>query len=291
MLGGIDVHHRAASGHGRHAVRHEFAAHHQQSGRPRAADELVRREEDRVLVRRLRDALGGVHLDVDVRRARSEVPEGQRAVLVQQRGDAVGVRHDAGHVGRRREAADLERPVGVLLQLLGKLNLIDVPVGVLVDRDDVGDRLAPRQLVGVMLERPDEHDRSLVRRDLRGEVVAIIEFGGDPQSHDPDQFVDSTGAARAGKDHDRLVIATNGVADEGSSVLAQPRGLEPSAACLGVGVGVARQHLISDELLDEGQAPPGRRVVGVRHPARAIRTRHHLVVADHGRADPFDERG
>ena len=40
---------------------------------------------------------------------------------------------------------------------------VDVAVGVLADRDDVGDRLAPGQLVGVVLVRPDEHDRPLGR--------------------------------------------------------------------------------------------------------------------------------
>ena len=85
--------------------------------------------------------------------------------------------------------ADLEFAVGVLLQLNGELGLVDVPVGILVDGHDVGDRLAPRQFVGVVLERPDEHHRALLCRDLRGEVVAVIEFGGDPQTHDPDEFV------------------------------------------------------------------------------------------------------
>ena len=36
---------------------------------------------------------------------------------------------------------------------------VDVAVGVLRDRDDVGDRLAPRHLVGVVLVGTDEHDR------------------------------------------------------------------------------------------------------------------------------------
>ena len=39
-------------------------------------------------------------------------------------------------------------------------------------------------------------------------------------------------------------------------VLAQPRGLQAGAAGLGVRVGVERQHLVADEVLDEGQRAP-----------------------------------
>ena len=53
----------------------------------RAADELVRGEEDRVLVGHRVLVPPGVHVDVDVRRCGGEVPEGQGAVLVEQRGD------------------------------------------------------------------------------------------------------------------------------------------------------------------------------------------------------------
>ena len=89
-----------------------------------------------------------------------------------------------------RERPDLERPVGVPLQLGGELGLVDVPVGVLADRDDVGDRLAPGELVGVVLEGADEDDRPLGRRDLGGEVVAVVELGRDAQAEDADELVD-----------------------------------------------------------------------------------------------------
>ena len=48
------------------------------------------------------------------------------------------------------------------LELLLEHRHVDVAVAVLGDRHDVADRLAPRQLVGVVLERADEHDRPLV---------------------------------------------------------------------------------------------------------------------------------
>jgi hypothetical protein len=57
-----------------------------------------------------------------------------------------------------------------------------VPVGVLADGDDVGDRLAPGQLVGVVLEGADEDDRPLSRRDLLAQVVAVVEVARDAQA-------------------------------------------------------------------------------------------------------------
>ena len=121
VLDRVDVHDRAAAGHDRHPVGHQLAAHHQHAGRPGTADELVRREEDRVLVGRGVDAVGRVHVDVDVRRARGEVPEGQGPVGVQQRRDAERVGDDPGHVAGGGERTDLQRPVGVLLELGGEL--------------------------------------------------------------------------------------------------------------------------------------------------------------------------
>ena len=91
------------------------------------------------------------------------------------------------------------------------------------------------------------------------------------------------GAARAAEHHDRLVVAADGVADDPPRVLAQPGGLQAGAARLGVGVGVGRQHLVADEVLDEAQAAARRGVVGVRHPARAVGALHDLVVTDDGR--------
>ena len=58
-----------------------------------------------------------VHLDVDVGRGAGEVPERQRPVAVEQVGDGAGVGHDARHVRRGGERADLQRPVGVAIEL------------------------------------------------------------------------------------------------------------------------------------------------------------------------------
>jgi hypothetical protein len=73
--------------------------------------------------------------------------------IAQERRDRRGVGEDAGDVGGRGEGADLQRALVVLLQLGAQLVEVHSPVDVLVDHHDVGDRLPPRQLVGVVLER------------------------------------------------------------------------------------------------------------------------------------------
>ena len=129
-------------------------------------------------------------------------------------------------------------------QLGGEFCLVDVTVGVLVDGDHVGDGLAPGQLVGVVLEGPDEHDRTLRRRNRSCQVVAVLEVGGDPQAEDADQLVDGCGRPGAGEDDDSLGVAADCPVDDLAGVLAQPARLEAGAAGLGVGVGVAGEHLV-----------------------------------------------
>ncbi len=119
------------------------------------------------------------------------------------------------------------------------------------------------------------------RRDRIAEVVAVVQLGGDAQAEDADELVDRARAARAGEDHDRLVVAVHRVANDPAGVLAQAGRLQAGSARLGVGVRVARQHLVADEVLDEAKRPAGRRVVGVGDPTRPVRPGHDLVVADH----------
>ena len=64
---------------------------------------------------------------------------------------------------------------------------VDVAVGVLGDGDDVGDRFSPRDLVRVVLERADEHHRPVRERDVVGEVVPVVEVGGQPEVQDADR--------------------------------------------------------------------------------------------------------
>ena len=216
---------------------------------------LCGRQEDRVLVRQRVVAARRRPLDRDVRRGRREVPERERAVAVQQVGDRARVRDDARHVAGGRERADLERARLVRRELQLELGEVDVAVGVLADHDHVGDRLAPRQLVGVVLERPDEHHRALLRRDVAGRSYESSRSAGIRRFEDPDQLVDRGRRAGAAEDHDRLVVTADRVVDDPPRVLAQAGRLQPGAARLGVRVRVPRQHLVADEVLDEARAP------------------------------------
>ena len=180
VLAGRDEEHGAAAGLRGHAVREERGLGHEHAGGARSADELVRREEDGVLVA-VAAVAGRVHVDGDVGSRRGEVPERERAVAVQERRDGDGVRGDAGDVGRRGEAADAQRAVRVGDELALEVREVDVAVGVGVDGDHVGDGLAPRELVGVVLEGPDEHHGPLVGGDLRAEAVARVEVRGEPE--------------------------------------------------------------------------------------------------------------
>src|SRR5215468_10175161 len=129
VLGLVDVRHRAAAGTRRYGVAQQVALGDQHARGARTADELVRRDEHRVLLGTVA-AVSAVHLDRDVRPGGRVVPERVRAVAVQQRRDRAGVARDPGDVRRRREAADLERPAGVAHQLALEVLEIDVAVGV-----------------------------------------------------------------------------------------------------------------------------------------------------------------
>ena len=51
-------------------------------------------------------------------------------------------------------------------------------------------------------------------------------------------------------------VAADGLVDDPPRVLAQAGGLQPGARRLGVGVRVAGQHLVADEVLDEAEGAP-----------------------------------
>ena len=72
---------------------------------------------------------------------------------------------------------------------------VDAALRVLADGDDLGDRLAPGQLVGVVLVGPDEDHRSL----------AALE----PQH--ADELVDGPGRAGAAEDDDVVGAAVDGL--------------------------------------------------------------------------------
>jgi hypothetical protein len=289
VLGLVDVRHRTAAGTRRDGVAQQVALGDQHAGGARAADELVRRDEHRVLCGTVACGVAAVHLDRDVRPGGRVVPERVRAVAVQQLRDRAGVARDPGDVRRRREAADLARSVGVARQLALEVLEIDVAVGVLADHADLGDRLAPRQLVRVVLERADEHDRPLVERDLTRQAVANVEIARDPQVEDVDQLVDRAGRSRAGEDHQIVGAAADRAVDDRPGVLAERGGLPAGARALGVRVGVERHHLVAQEVLDELERAPRRGVIRIRHAPAAVRPVEHVISADDRAADGLDQ--
>jgi hypothetical protein len=105
---------------------------------------------------------------------------------------------------------------------------VDLAVVVLRDRDEVRNRFAPRQLVGVVLVRADEHDRPLARRDPRRQVVAVVEIGRQAEVQDVDELVDRARGARAAEDH-RVIrrVRAQRRSDDLAGLLAEARRLEP----------------------------------------------------------------
>ena len=141
-----------------------------------------------------------VHLDRHVRCRRGEVPErecpvpwSRRAAL---RVGEMPVTLDAAQNEPIRAAGRHSASSSAL-----ELGQVDVAVGVLVDRHDVGDGLPPGQLVAVVLVRADEDHRPLVARDAGAQVPAVVEVGGEPQVQDVDHPVDRRRGARAAEDH------------------------------------------------------------------------------------------
>ena len=153
---------RPAGRHRRHRGSQQPTLGNEHAGCPGTAGKLVRREKDGVLVCELSvgDRRHGIHLDRQIGPGRRVIEEREGAVAMERDRDAVDVGDDARDVGGSREAAELAGSVGVAAQFVIEVVDVDPAVGVLRDRDDVHGRLAPRQLVGVVFVRPDEHDGS-----------------------------------------------------------------------------------------------------------------------------------
>ena len=254
VVAGIDVGDRSTTRGGRHAVREQVAARGEYPRRAGAADELVRADEDRILVVQLSPVARamGRQFDVHVRCGSPEIPERSRAESVEQDGDCTGVADDPGDIRCRREASDLQFAAGVPGEFSFERREVDPPVGILGDRHHVGDGLAPRQLVGMVLVRPDEHDRALGRGDPGQEVVAIIEVRRQAEVQYVDQLVDRPGGPRTAED-DRVVVrvAAKRVTNDRPRVLTEPRRLESCATRFGMRVGIQRQDGRPDVVLDK----------------------------------------
>ena len=178
------------------------------------------------------------------------------------------------------------RSIGMADQFAFEMVEADVPIGVLVDDHDVGDRFTPRQLVRVVLVRPDEDDGTLVGRDRISEVVAIVERRRDLQAEHAEQLRDGVGGAAAAEDHSVFVVRrADAASDDLPRFFSQPRGLQAGAGRFGVGVRVQREHHRADVVLDEAERPTGRGVVRVDDRPRTVRAVDDVITADHGLAD------
>ena len=154
MLLGVHVHHRAAAGHVRHPVGQQLAAHDEHARCAGSADELVRARRTRVLVRRRVPPHRG-------RSSRCRRTERRR------RSPRTTVRRGGARVWRcrrcPRDPGDIATPprtsrssaAGRRTFQLGSRSAESMcPSASSGMRDDVGDRFTPRQLIGVVLERP-----------------------------------------------------------------------------------------------------------------------------------------
>jgi hypothetical protein len=164
-----------------------------------------------------------------------------------------------------------------------------VPVGVGADDHHIGDRLPPGQFVGVVLVRPDEHHRPLSGRDLVHQPVAPRGPIGDPQFENADELADCRRGAGPAEDHQVLFAAADRVVDNLPGVFPQSAGGQAGAGALGVGIGVTRQHMVADHVLDEIQRAARGRVVGISNAPWPIRAVEHLALADDAGPDTLQQ--
>ena len=209
---------------------------------------------------------------------------------MQHGGDGTAVGQDPGHVRGRRKAADQQRAARETGQLAFEVGQVDMPVGVFADNDDVGNRLTPGQLVGMMLIGPDEHDGTLRFRDPRGEAETFIQPGRDAQFQNADQLVHRCRRPGPAEDDQVIVCAADRLPDDPAGVLTQPRRLQSRRRALGMGIRIARQNRIVDEVLDEVQCPSRRGVVRIRDAAGAERPVDQLALPDDAPPDPLEQR-
>ena len=275
VFGRADEQDRSAARHRRYLVSKQRALGDQDTRCPGATDELMGRDEHRVLVGEvpIRDRRRRVHVDREVRSRSRVVEAGERAMPVKGDRDPVHVAHDSRHVRRGGEAADLDGAPGVAAQFVLELGEIDRAGGVLADRDEISRRLSPREFVGVVLVGPDEHHRP----------VPWI------QRQQAAQLVDRAGRAGAAEDDHVIFAAVHRLVDDAAGLLAQRGGPAAGRRCLGVCVAVRRQHLIADDVFDERQRPAGRGRVGIDDAARTERAVEDDVIADHRSADALDQ--
>ena len=243
----------SASRLGRDSVREEPPVRDEETGCPRPAEKLVDREEDRVEPR-VRIARG-VHVDVDVGAGGSEVEEGEGSVPVEDAGEGVDVVEDSGDVRGGAERPDLPRAVFPALELGVEVLDRDPPCRVEVDVDRVADRLAPGNVVGVVLHHRPEDDGPGVLGDLPHQVVALLELVGDAQAEDVDEPIDRARRPRPHRDEDVFLRRADVARDPREGRLVVARHQAAGVVALGVGVRHEGEDLLGELLLDVGVEP------------------------------------
>ena len=193
--------------------------------------------------------------------------------------DAVDIRLNARDVRGRGECADHQRVHrSVPLQQARERGAVDASARVLGDAHHERRRLAPRQQVGVVLVRPDEHHGALrVRRALRERRK---------QAERTDQLVGGAGRAAAREEHHvgvavgALHAAVGGARDRPARLLAEAGRLQAGRARGGVRVGQRGKHAIEHAPLDAAQRASVRRPVAVHGRPLAERRRHQRALAN-----------
>jgi len=142
----------------------------------------------------------------------------------------------------------------------------------------------------VVLVGTDEDDRSLAGGDQRRQAVPLLEPLWNAEAERTHDLVDRAGGAGTAEEHDIVLRAPDGGVHDAARVVAQAHRLQASGQRLGVRVGVQRQDLVADEVLDEAQRPAGGGVVGVHDALGPERSRQDEVVPDHRTPDQLDER-
>ena len=247
----VHIQHGSTAWHCRNSVGHQLALNHQYAWRAWPADEFVRRDEHRVFCRER--VSGRVHVNRDIGRCGSVVPERDCAVGMQKPRDAMGVSLHARDIRRRRETTYFEAAGSEASKL--RLEPVTVERAVFCERnnDDLCARLTPRQFVAVVFIRTDKHHR----------LVFVVGVGGVPKTHNVDEFVNRRRGTWATKDNLVVVGGVNSAANDVASLLSVGGALRAGERSLGVRIGIIRQHVFANGVFDEGKRAPRRGVVGI----------------------------
>mmetsp|Transcript_43872 Transcript_43872/g.141459 ORF Transcript_43872/g.141459 Transcript_43872/m.141459 type:complete len:243 (+) Transcript_43872:1069-1797(+) len=239
-----------------------------------------------------------VHRQLDrIRRRRRVVPHGERSVRVQQGGDVVDARDDAGDVGGGREGADDQRPpVRLRLEqrLLERTQVGAALLRILGNRDDVGAAVAPREQVRVVLVRPDQHEGPLAHRAGRRSLARLGRRRDEAEERD-----EPVGAGRRARAREEeairvrlaAIVAAQVRLDHSARLRDKVGGLPARLGRRRVRIAVRRQDRLAHELLDEGERAARGGVVGVDERSRAKGRLRAEVGAQLAVADVLEEVG